>query len=271
MTYVKTDILKPGENKGSGGDKKDKLILIDVDDIATFPSRDASGIYVYSPISMNTGAYMVKLYGTQTTIKASADVEGDPDGKGVIQTVEIEHPGDAGAIREFRNYWMNKNIIILVERCSTTDKDLYGSPCAPLQMVFKAENDKDKNKSTFTFKSIVKGPDVGIYTGTLTLTAPVGTVNANATSIDLTPGPGRYQLTSGTSSIATITTCTFAVDGMVFTLLGSGGTYPSALSTANDFMLASGTAWSAIAGATITFKAFKTAVSSCKFYELSRT
>ncbi len=267
--YIKTDVSKPGDNKGSGADKKDKVILVDCDDIATFPGRDASGIYIYSNIVMNAGAYMVKLYGTQTTIKASADVEGDPDGKGVIQTVEIEHPGDAAAIREFRNYWMNKNIILLVERCSTSDKNLYGSICSPLQMVFKAEDDKDKNKSTFTFKSIVKGPDVGIYTGTLTLTAPVGTVNANATTIDLTPGPGRYQLTSGTVSSVAITTCTNAVDGMVFTLLGSGGSWPSTLST--DFMLASGTAWSAISGATITFKAFKTAVSSWKFYELSRS
>ena len=267
--YIKVDIAKPGDNKGSGGDKKDKLILIDCDDISSFPGRDPSGIWVWGNIVMNSGAYMVKLYGTPTTIKASADVEGDPDGKGVVQTIEFEHPGDSVAIREFRTYWMNKNIVILIERCSGSDKNLYGSPCSPLQMVFKSEDDKDKNKSTFTFKSIVKGPDVGSYTGTLTLTAPVGTVNANATTIDLTPGPGRYQLTGGTSAIATITTCTNAVDGMVFTLLGSGGTYPSSLST--DFMLSNGTAWSAITGATITFKAFKTAISSWKFFELGRT
>ncbi len=268
MTYVKVDIAKPGDNKGVGGDKKDKIVLIDVDDVATMPSRDANGIVITGNIVMNSGAYMVKLYGTQNTIKAGADSEGDPDAKGITQTVEFEHPGDSQEIREFRANWMNKNVMIVIERCSTSKKNLYGTPCAPLQMVFKSEDDKDKNKTTFTFKSTQKGPDVADYQGTLTLTAVVATVAANATSVTLAGG-GRYQLTTGSAAIATITTCSNAVDGEVFTLIGSGGTYPSAIS-GTDFLLAEGTAWSAIAGAEITFKTFKNGASTYKFIELSR-
>lgn len=269
MTYVKVDIAKPGDNKGVGGDKKDKIILIDVDDVATMPARDANGIVITGNIAMNAGAYMCKVYGTQNTIKANADSEGDPDAKGINQTVEFEHPGDSQEIREFRANWMNKNVMIIVERCSTAKKNLYGTPCSPLQMVFKAEDDKDKNKTTFTFKSTQKGPDVADYQGTLTLSAAVDTVAADATSVDLTAGQGRYELTDGSAAAATITTCTNAVDGMTFTLVGSGGTYPSTI-TGNDFVLASGTAWSAIAGAEITFKAFKSGASAWKFFELSR-
>jgi hypothetical protein len=218
---------------------------------------------------MNSGAYMLEVYGTQNTIKAGADSEGDPDAKGIMQSFEFEHPGDLQAIREFRANWMNKNIGIISRRCSSTAKNLYGTPCSPLQMVFKAEDDKDKNKTTFTFKSTQKGPDVADYQGTLTLSTVTGTVAANATSVTLS-ATGRYQLTTGTSAIATLTTCTGMTEGMVFTLIGSGGTYPSSITSTNDFLLSGGTAWSGISGAEITFKAFQSGASAWKFIEMSR-
>ncbi len=126
------------------------------------PARDSKGIVITGNLAFDPGAYMVKVYATQHTIKAGADSEGDPDAKGIIQSIEFEHPGDAAAIREFRANWMNKNIGIIVESCGTTEKNLYGSPCAPLHMVFKAEDDKDKTKTTFTFKSTQKGPTLPI-------------------------------------------------------------------------------------------------------------
>lgn len=269
MTYVKVDIAKPGDNKGVGGDKKDKIIIIDTDDIQTMPSRDGNGIVIVDDIVMKEGTYMTKVYATLDSIKTGADSEGDPDAKGVMQNVEFSHPGDSQEIREFRANWMNKNMLIIVERCSSTVKNLFGTPCAPMQMVYKAEDDKDKNKTTFTFKSTQKGPDIAIYEGTLTLSSPVATVAADATSVNLASGSGRYQLTDGTSASATITTCSNAVDDMVFTLVGSGGSHPPAIS-GTDFLLSSGTAWSAIAGAEITFKAFKSGASAWKFIELSR-
>jgi hypothetical protein len=158
-----------------------------------------------------------------------------------------------------------------VERCSTNKKNLYGSPCAPLQMVFKAEDDKDKNKTTFTFKSAQKGPDVADYQGTLTYDSVTDTVAADATSVDLTAGEGRYQLTDGTVSGVTLTTGTNAVDNMAFTLLGSGGSHPSIITSANDFVLRNGTTWTALEEATITFRAIKSGSSAWKFVEQSRS
>lgn len=269
MTYVKINIAKPGENKGVGGDKLYSITMLDVDDILTMPSRDAAGIQIAGNIVMRENAYAITVYGTQSTIKASADSEGDPDAKGIIQTVEFEHPGDSVAIREFRANWMNKNVMIMIERCSTTLKNLYGTPCAPLQMVFKAEDDKDKNKTTFTFKSTQKGPDVADYQGTITYSTVTDTVAADETTVDVTNGQGRYQLTDGSASAATITTIENATSGGVYTLLGSGGSHPSTI-TGNDFLLSNGTAWTALAGAEITFKAFKTGESTWKFIEQSR-
>jgi hypothetical protein len=267
--YAKVNVAKPGDNKGVGGDKKDKIIIFDWDDVKTNPSRDESGIVIAGNLVMNDGAYAVTVYATQSTVKAGADSEGDPDAKGIIQNVEFDHPGDSVEIREFRANWMNKNIGIIVERCSSTKKNLYGTPCSPLQMVFKSEDDKDKNKTTFTFKSTQKGPDVADYLGTVTFSAVTGTVAANATSVDLAAGQGEYQLTTGSAAIATITTCTNPVSGGKYTFLGSGGTYPSKIA-GTDFVLSNGTEWSAIAGARITFQAFKSGANAWKFFELSR-
>jgi hypothetical protein len=267
--YVKVDVAKPGDNKGVGGDKKAMVIVFDWDDIATMPARDGNGIVITGNLVMTPGAYMTKVYATQSTVKAGADSEGDPDAKGITQSVEFEHPGDSQTIREFRANWMNKNIGIIIERCSSTQKNLYGTPCSPLQMIFKSEDDKDKNKTTFTFKSTQKGPDVADYQGTMSFSSPVATVAANATSVNLVTGSGRYQLTGGTAAIATMTTCTNAVDGVLFTLVGSGGAYPPAIS-GTDFLLSNGTAWSGITGAEITFRAFQTGVSAWKYIEMSR-
>ena len=270
MTYVKVDVNKPGDNKGVGGDKKAMIILFDFDDVATMPVRDSKGIVITGNLAFKSGAYMSKIYATQSTIKAGADSEGDPDAKGITQSVEFDHPGDEVAIREFRSNWMNRNIGIIIEKCSDTKKNLYGSLCAPLQMVFKAEDDKDKKKTAFTFKSVQKGPDVADYQGSLTFDTVMATVAANATSLNVASGEGRYQLTTGSGSAASITTMTNPINGGKYTLLGSGGTYPSTIEKDNDFILSSGTTWTAIEGAEITFEAFKSTSSTWIFIECSR-
>jgi hypothetical protein len=270
MSYVKASVYKPGDNKGKGGDKKDKLILFDWDDVLTVPARDSKGIVITGNFAFNPGAYMVELYVTPESYKKNAKAEGETDAKGIMQQLDVTHPGDSVDIREFRSYWMNRNVGVIIQKCSDGTKDLLGAPCAPLQMVFDANDDKDKNNSAFTFKSALKGPDIADYQGTLTFDTLTGTVAANATTVDLTNGEGRYQLTTGAAAIATITTCSNAVDGMVFTLIGSGGTYPSNITKANDFVLSNGTTWSGIAGAEITFKAFKSDAAAWKFIELSR-
>lgn len=272
MSYVKVSVAKPGNNMGVGGNKKDKITLFDFDDVLTFPSRDSKGILITDNIIFKDGAYSITLYVTQHTIKANPKTEGDPDNKGVMQSLVFEHPGDEQAILEFRSNWMNRNIGAIVERCSDGRKTLHGSPCAPLQMQYDHTDDKDKNATTFTLASAQKGPDIAIYSGTVTLESVTDTVAADATSIDLAAGEGQYQLTDGTSSAAAITGCTNGVNNLVFTLLGSGGSHPSTIAaTATAFLLRNGTTWTALAGAKITFQVVKDGASSYKFVEISRS
>lgn len=273
MSYVKLSVTKPGSNQGVGGNKKDKITVFDFDDVlAPFPAREAKGIVIDGNINFKPGAYAVSVYATLHTIKANPKSEGDPDNKGTILSVAFEHPGDENAILEFRANWQNSNVGIVVERCSDGRKMLYGSPCAPLQMQWEQTDDKDKNATAFTFTSSQKGPDVAVYNGTIGMDTVTGTVLANATSIDLTNGPGEYQMTTGASASTTITDATNAVDNMTFTLIGSGGKSPSTIAAAaTSFILRNGTTWTALAGARITFKAIKDGASSYKFIEISRS
>lgn len=271
MTYVKATVGKPGNNMGAGGNKKDKITLFDWDDVLTAPSRDSKGIVITDNIVFKPNAYMITVYGTQDTIKFSSTVEGDPDKEGIIQELSFEHPGDEIAIREFRANWMSRNIGAFVERCSNTKKNLFGTPCAPLRLQFKMEDDKDKSTTTFTLKSSQKGPDYADYQGTFTFDTVKATVAAGTLNVNVAAGEGKYQLTSSVSELELIENIINPVDGGIYTLLGSGGAYPIGINTSDNFRLHNGIGWNALAGSTITFKAFKYTDVAYTFIELSRT
>ena len=270
-SYVKVNVVKPGSNKGAGGDKKDTIILFDWDDVLTYPSRDDKGIVITDNIVFKPNAYMIQVYATLDKIKSGSASSGELDAEGFEQTLEFTHPGSELEIREFKSNWLSRNIGAIVLHCHSTRKDQFGTPCEPMRMVAKWEDDKDKNISTITLKSSNKGPcDVADYQGTTVFDTVKGTVAADATTVDVAAGEGQYQLTTGTASAETLTTLSNPVNGGIYSLLGSGGAHPSQITAANDFVLSSGTTWTALSGAQITFKAFKNGVSTWKFFEQSR-
>ena len=269
MTYVKVNVAKPGQNLGIGGNKKAEIIIFDMDDVLSFPARDDNGHISTDDITFKPGAYMIKLYATQHTIEAGHKGEGDPDKKGYLQNVKFEHPGSLPEIFEFDANWLNRNCGIIIQRCSDTQKMLYGTPCAPMQMVSEKVDNKDTDHTMFTFASTQKGPIECNYQGAVAFDTVAGTIAADATTVGVSAGPGEYQLTDGTAAAATITALTDATDGGTYKLLGSGGSHPSTI-TGGSFLLKNGTAWTALAGAVLTVKAFKDGASTWKFLELSR-
>lgn len=271
MTYVKVSVLKPGNNAGVGGDKKSLITFFDFDDVQTYPTRDSKGVVMTNNIVLKEGAYMIQVYASTKSIKITHETEGEEDARGILQGLEFAHPGSENAIEEFLTNWMNRDIGCIVENCSTNKKRQLGTPCAPLVLEAASEDSDAMNKSTLTLKSKNKSAyRAADYQGTITFSDVTDTVDADASKIDLSAGEGRYQLTDNTAATE-ITTCTNATNGMVFTLLGSGGDNPATITKANDFILAGGTTWTGIAGATITFKAFKSDASAWKFIEVSRS
>lgn len=270
MTYVKANVLKPSNlNAGKGGDKKNVVYIIDVADLLNEASRDSKGVLISGSHSFKENAYAIKLYCTPGTHEGKVTTEGDPDSKGLMQQYKIEHPGSELEKLEFEANWINRSVIIIEERCSDNVKFQYGASCAPLILDIEATDNKDANKSVYTFKSILKGPNKAKYEGTVSVASPVATLDADATIIDLSSGEGEYQLTDNTVPTQ-ILSCSNEVDDLVFTVLGSGGSNPATIQAGGDFFLKNGTTWTGLANSKITFKVFKDASSNYVFFELSR-
>jgi hypothetical protein len=268
--YVAVSIARPGGNAGAGGDKRDYLALFRWEDVQTLPARDANGVVIPGTIVMKPGKYMVKIYTTPTSISATNTTEGDADAKSFMHAVVANHPGSRKEILEFVQNITNENVGIIVFKCSENAQYLYGTPCAPLQLNNTGTDDNEQNIQEMNFEATVRSKFVpAIYEGTLTLESPLATIAADVTDPSVALGSGQYQLTNNTTATV-ITTLEDAVDGGVYTLLGSGGSNPSEI-TGGDFLLKNGTSWDAFAGSQITFRAFKDGASSFKFIELSRS
>ena len=266
MTYAKVNVTKT-DKAGVGAARKAKVFVFDWNEVATHTRVDNA----VSVLAFASGKYGIEVYADQKSIKTSADSNGDFNATSIDQSVEFMHPGNAVEIRNFQSAWLNKEMGAVIDYCDGTTPKIYGSPCAPLALQFKAEETSEKTNSVMTLKSIVSGADVADFNTTTTLDTVKGTPAANATTVAVAAGAGEYQLTTGTASAATLTDLTSAVDGNVYTLLGSGGTYPSTIPAAStNFLLKNGTTWTALAGAKITFKCFKDGAATYKFVEVSR-
>ena len=165
---------------------------------------------------------------------------------------------------------IGQGFFMVVEFCGTGNKYLLGSGCKPMILSsFDGGPTKDNTSTLITFKNVT-GEIISKYTGN-TPTQDPETVAADAATITLTDNP-RYQLTDGTVAVVPITSFT-SVDssdvGRVVTLLGSGGTYPSEITDANDFILEGGVTWSAALGKQISFKIFKDGGATYKFIEVA--
>lgn len=273
MSYVSVSVTRPSKkNVGAGGDKKDMLILFRKDDVLVMPDRDSKGVRITDDIQMKPGAYMIEVYGTLSSISKGFTSEGDPDAAGFMHNFSFTHPGDELEVSEFTQNWLNEDILAITRKCSTNEKRLLGTECAPLRMSVEATDNNELNNSVFTFASLQKAQAVPAhYEGSLTLPQPVGVFTAADSTPSVAAGEGEYQAV-GDSAAQTITTLDDAVDGALYTILGiTSGTNAPVISAGDDFLLKSGATFTANGGTRITFRAFKDGASTFKFIEVSRS
>lgn len=171
-TYVNKSVLRPAGNPGNGITLKDKIVIIDTDDVESFPARDEAGILVSTAIALKAGANPVYLYLTPGTVEVTSNAEGEPDAMGYTIAIKGNHPGNSQEVREFKWNWLGRKCIILVCYCDGRDADLLGTPCNPMQMSSAFTANKDMTRTEFTFTSITKGMDIAIYQGTIPGEAP---------------------------------------------------------------------------------------------------
>lgn len=167
MAFTKVSVLKSSDNAGRPVSFKDKIVLIEVDDIASFPARDTNGILISSNITLKAGKTAIQMYSIPKTLKAYNAPEGDPDKKGYIQHLEFEHPGDELKYNEFAENCINKNFIAIIGKFDGTGKRVLGTPGCPLQFSDEGKNDSEAVTNTVKFESLIRGPRIAHYSGTL--------------------------------------------------------------------------------------------------------
>lgn len=264
MTYIKTNVTKPARrNAGTRESKDPNVIIVQTEGVLNYAPRDGNEVKYIGNHVFKSGEYAIKVYATAASIKQTKTLEGDEDAVGVMQGVEFAHPGDELEINEFIMGHMNTPVIafILTDACGSGSPfyKQYGTKCAPLSLKIEGQNDNEATNNLMKFEPSAKSQFLpGFYYGTLTFDTVKDTVAQDATTVDVTNGPGEYQLTDGSAVAVALTDILNGTHGDAITLLGSGGTYPSTIAASEaKFEMKEGADWTALAGSAITFKAYK--------------
>lgn len=155
MAYTKVSIPKNGDGAGCATAKSSEVIVIDVEDIETEPTRSVGDVQLQGDYKLKEGTKAVCIYATAPTIEFTEEYSGEADARGVKQGVGYEHPGNSVDIKNHTEAFMNKGVVILVKECDGTEKgrvQAFGSKCNPLYMTPETTNNKEACKRKFVWK-----------------------------------------------------------------------------------------------------------------------
>lgn len=153
--YTKVSIPKNGDGAGCPSPKLSDIIVMDVEDIETEPTRTVGDVTVTGNYTLKDGAKAVCIYGTPKTVATTEEYSGDADSRGVKQGVEFEHPGNSKDAKNFIEAFMNKGVVILTKECNGTAAgrvQAYGSKCNPLYLTVERTDTSEANKRKLTWK-----------------------------------------------------------------------------------------------------------------------
>lgn len=167
MAYTPKSVPKTGVNPGRPKGKDPNIIIVRTDDIDNFPLRDERGVQSANSenLTLKPGANAIAIYATPSTIKRFDEIEGPPDGKGWIQNLEFEHPGDELGFDEWKENNVNINLVALSFRRGFTNVKLHGTIEEPLQFEVEEKDDNEGLLSTIRLKSVMRGPKSIVYVG----------------------------------------------------------------------------------------------------------
>jgi len=238
-------------------------------DVLVKPVRDENGVLVEADIIMKPGTFMAELYGTQSTIELKETTEGNADQEADKTSLMLVHPGSYLEVQEWYKANRHENLGLIIERCSG-ENELLGDCCNGLRIKREKTMNGTETSNKFTFEAPVAGDVAAIYRGAITKEGFVATASADATTISVAAGTGRYR--TGVNTVATaLTGLTGAAHGKTYSLVGNSGAHPTSIAASATIILKDGTSFSLIDGAQITFRAFKSGESSFVFIEQSRS
>jgi hypothetical protein len=254
--------------QGGPAGLKDTAHVFRKRDLASPPVRDGNGVLIEQDLVFNPGTFMVDFYGTQSLIEVKEMTEGNADQEGSKPSVVLVHPGSYLEVQEWYKANMHEDMCVIVERCNG-EMELYGDCCNGLRIQREKTLNGTESSNKFTFAAPLAGDVAAIYRGALVKEGFKATAAADAVSISVALGSGRYR--TGVNTVATtLTGITGSVHGKTYTLVGNTGAHPTEVEASSTFIMKDGQDFTLSDGAQITFRAFKNAASDFVFIEQSR-
>ena len=169
--YTKVSIPKNGDGAGCPTPRKSQIILVDVEDVVSEPTREVGNVVVQGNITLKTGEKAVSIYATSSTIQVTEEFGGDPDAEGVRNGLIFEHPGNSVEVKNFLEVYKNKGVIALVTECDGTETgrtQIIGRVCNPLRLSVETTMNNEATKRQLTWQQTINDKFLaGEYAGRL--------------------------------------------------------------------------------------------------------
>lgn len=171
MTYTKVSIPKASEGAGAATIKNPTIIIMDVEDITTEPTRTVGNTELVGNFTLASGAKAVGIYATPSSISITEESNGEVDARSCIKGVEYVHPGDSVDISNHAEAYMNKGCVIIVRECDGTSSGrarVVGSKCNPVYLQPEYTNSNEATNRKFVWKQAQGDKFVtATYSGTI--------------------------------------------------------------------------------------------------------
>ncbi len=167
VAYSPVSIPKKS-NGGRTKPKDAKIVIGRIKDVQTFPVPDAKGIRITEPIVMKSGAKLISIEVTPSTINVTQPTEGDPDNKGVKPKIEFSRPGsDDVEFEEFLENNVNEDLFCIIQYPVSGIKKVAGYPGNPLQLSSETTDNNEGDTHKVTLESTLRGGRIRFYEAAL--------------------------------------------------------------------------------------------------------
>ncbi|KFF26867.1 DUF1398 domain-containing protein [Chryseobacterium vrystaatense] len=266
MSYTLKKLIKPSAGAGAPTTGNRFAFLLPVDNAVSFPDTDANNVMLNGQPVYKEGTALVPIYITNSSQEYSYESQGDQDARSHKVKFIGTHPGTEREALEFAQNNLDKEFIIFIPGCQSTDNvKVLGRPCAPLIFKSNHKSGKDGSKFEFTFEQEIGSKYIYfLYNG------PLVTQDMVYTEVDFTTAlTGLSVVQKVKNTVAAQALKITSLEGNQqnqVTFIGQekdaakAGTISEDLAGLKVMIITKdGLQWKAIEGSTITFEVYSTA------------
>lgn len=263
--YKLKKLDRPATGAGAPINAKRFAYLALVEDLVSFPDTDDNNVLLVGQPVFKEGKGLIPIYLTSSSQEYSYESQGEQDSRSHKVKFMGTHPGDELEALEFSVNNLDKDFIIFIPGCQSTENTMVlGRPCAPL--IFKSTHKagKDGKKFEFTFEQEIGSKSVYfIYNG------PLSTQEQAYSEVDFTNAittlstVQKVKTTSASEALEITSLVDVSETQVTFigqeSVVANAGTISENLIGDVMILTKDGLQWKAVAGSTITFEIYQTA------------